>query len=118
MNNRQMLTELIDAFDRNDYEGILKHLADDVQWDMVSEFTSVSGKAALRKFFLDHADVKLVSSTKERIILDGDHAAVNGEVLCRNEKTGEEYDMYYADIYDIVDGKVKKMVTYNIMKQK
>lgn len=41
-----------------------------------------------------------------------------GEVLCRNSKSGEEYDMYYCDVYGLQNGKIKNMVTYSVNKKK
>ena len=30
--------------------------------------------------------------------------SVGGEVLCRNTESGQEYDMYYCDVYELQGG--------------
>lgn len=117
MDNKQTLTGFLDAFDKNDTEAILSYVADDIHWNMIGDMT-IAGKAALRKFFTENADMKVVKSTRAHFILNGDEAAITGEVLCRNEKTGKEYHMDYCDVYELQAGKIKKMVTYNIDRKK
>ncbi|WP_276483009.1 nuclear transport factor 2 family protein [Paraflavitalea pollutisoli] len=117
MDNKQILNGFLGAFDRNDTEAILSYVTDDMHWDMIGDMT-IDGKDALRKFFTDNADMKLVRSTRTHFILQGEEAAITGEVLCRNDKTGKEYHMDYCDVYQMENGKIKKMVTYNIDKKK
>jgi ketosteroid isomerase-like protein len=117
MDNKKVINEFLDAFDKNDTEAILKNMTDDVEWDMLND-QKISGKAALRSFFEKNKDMVMVSSTRDHFIVEGDHASVGGEVLCKNTASGQEYDMYYCDVYELQNGKIKNMVTYNINKKK
>jgi len=102
--------EIVTAFDENDVETILNSVTDDIVWNMVGNET-VSGKENLRKFFADHADMKMISSTKDHIIIDGDSACVDGYVHCSDGKD-KNFHMNYCDIYDIEKEKIKKITSY------
>ncbi len=117
MDNRKIINEFLGAFDKNDTEGILNYMTDDVQWNILDD-QKISGKQALRSFFEKNKNVVMVSATRDHFILEGDHASVGGEVLCRNTDSGQEYDMYYCDVYELQNGKIKNMVTYTINKKK
>lgn len=49
MSNREIITQVIAAFDNNDAETILTHMTDDVTWIMPG-YETVSGKEAVKKF--------------------------------------------------------------------
>ncbi|MDF2187953.1 nuclear transport factor 2 family protein [Paraflavitalea sp. CAU 1676] len=117
MDNRKIITEFLDAFDKNDLEGILSHIAEDASWDILND-QKIVGKEALRKFFYDNQNMKVVSATREHFIVDGDRASVGGEAICKNMDSGDEYDMYYCDVYGLKNGKINNMVTYTINKKK
>ncbi|MCX2480199.1 nuclear transport factor 2 family protein [Pedobacter sp. MC2016-15] len=116
-NTREFLMSVIDAFDKNDVDLILSHLADDVEWTIVGE-QRFSGKQSIGDFFRAFPDMKMISSTKDHIIISGNNAVVDGEVQCINEGTGVHHDMFYCDIYDFKDGKVQKMTSYTVNKKK
>ena len=115
INTKEIINSIIDSFENNEVEAILNHMTDDVEWQMIGDKT-ISGKDDMRKFFADNKDMKMISSTKKHIIIDGDHVAVDGEVQC--SKDGEVMDMYYCDIYELENELVKKMTTYIINKKK
>jgi ketosteroid isomerase-like protein len=115
MSNREIIMEIVDAFDNNDVERILNCVTDDIEWEMLGENT-ISGKETLRKFFGEHADMKMVSSTEDHIIINGDSGCVSGSVQCSNGK-GQDFNMYYCDIYKLKDDKIKKITTYSINKK-
>ena len=116
MNNKETIQQVIDAFDNNDVDSILDLVTDDVEWHMLGDQV-ISGKDKLREFFSKNAGMKLLSSTKDHIIIEGDRAAVDGHVQCAG-KNGEMADMYYCDVYELEKGKVKKIVSYTINKRK
>lgn len=117
MDNRKIINEFLDAFDKNDTEGILSYMTDDVQWDILDD-QKISGKEALRTFFNGNKNMVIVKATRDHFIVEGDRASVGGEVLCKNTDSGQEYDMYYCDVYELQSGKIKGMVTYTINKKK
>jgi uncharacterized protein len=117
MDNKKLISEFLDAFDKNDTENILKNMTDDVEWNILDD-QKISGKEALRNFFDKNKSMVMVSATRDHFIVEGDHASVGGEVLCKNTESGQEYDMYYCDVYELQNGKIKNMVTYTINKKK
>jgi uncharacterized protein len=117
MDNRTIIQAVIDAFDANNVEGILQHLTDDVTWTMVGDRV-IETKEGMRKFLVEGADIQMVSSTKDNFIMEGDRAAVNGEVKCKNRNTGDLYEMFYSDLYELKNGKINKMTSYIIDKKK
>jgi ketosteroid isomerase-like protein len=117
VSNKEIVQSLIEGFDKSDVELILSHLAEDIQWNIVGEHV-ISGKKEIGDFFSAHPDMKMLSSTKDHFVVDGNTVAVDGEVECLNEGSGERHDMFYCDIYDLQEGKVKKMTSYCINKKK
>lgn len=107
--------EIVEAFDNNDIEAILSHVTDDIEWQMIGD-QGIQGKENLRKFFSDHADMKIISCTKDYVIIEGDRGSVSGNVQCSNGK-GQDFDLYYCDIYELKNGKVNKMISYNVNKK-
>ncbi|WP_442590705.1 nuclear transport factor 2 family protein [Pedobacter sp. AW31-3R] len=116
-NTKEIIIELIEAFDKNDVPLILTYFTEDIEWNMVGDQT-FSGKESIRKFFEVHPDMQMIASTKSHILIDGDHAAVDGEVQCIDKGTGIHHDMYYCDLYDLENGRVKKMTSYVVNKKK
>jgi ketosteroid isomerase-like protein len=116
MENRALIMELVEAFDKSESEKILSYLSDDFQWHMLGDFF-ISGKENMSKFLQDHADMGILSCSKDRILVDGDRVAVEGEVQCSG-KDEVIYDMYYCDIYELERGKVNKMISYTVNKKK
>jgi uncharacterized protein len=116
MSNKEILQKVIDAFDANDIESIVKYMADDVEWHMLGD-KIISGKDEVRKFFAENANRRMLSSTKNHVIIEGDHAAVDGDVQCTGED-GKPVNLYYCDIYELENGKVNKIVSYTLNKKK
>lgn len=117
MATKEIVSQVIDAFDNNDVEKILSFFADDVQWTMMgSSITVMNGKNEVNQFLGGMEDVKMVSSTKDHIVADGNIAAVDGLIQCKG-KDGNEMAMYYADFYELENDKVKKLTSYIVDKK-
>lgn len=116
MSNKETIEKVIKAFENNDVEDILTQLTDDAEWQMLGDKT-IKGKDNWRAFFAEHPEMTMVSSTTNHIIIDGDTAAVDGEVQCK-DKDGNLFDMYYCDLYELQNTQVKKMITYSVNKKK
>lgn len=116
METKEIIQKVTAAFDASDTEAILGYMADDVSWEMMGDQT-ISGKDDMRKFLAGMSDMKMVSSTKKHIIVDGDAAAVHGDVQYKG-KDGQLMDMYYCDVYELENGKVEKMTSYIVDKKK
>jgi len=116
MNNKETILSVIDAFDKNEVELILSYFTEDIEWRMMGDHF-FSGKDKIKEFFAAHPNMQMISSTKEHILIDGDSAAVNGEVQCQDKTTGNYHDMFYCDLYDLENGKVKKLTSYVVNKK-
>ncbi|WP_315822755.1 nuclear transport factor 2 family protein [Paraflavitalea speifideaquila] len=68
MDNRQIIQEVIAAFDNNQPETILHHLAEDVTWNMVGDQV-VSGKDEMRAFLLPCKEWKWFPQPKSILLL-------------------------------------------------
>jgi ketosteroid isomerase-like protein len=114
MENRQIIEIITKAFNDNDDETILKYMADDVEWHILGDDV-ISGKENVGHFFSMNPEIKMITCTQDHFLIDGDVASVSGEVQCQN-RDGKVFDMYYCDIYELLDSKVKKMITYGVKK--
>ncbi len=114
MENQVLFEKVLQTFDNNDSDGLIALVTDDFEWEMLGDQT-VKGKENLKKMFAEIDGTEMISCTKELQLLDGNKGACNGIVKMKNAK-GEPFEMYYCDLYVFEDGKLKKMVTYNIKK--
>jgi hypothetical protein len=116
MDNKEIIQEVINAFDTNDVTSLLSHVTDDVVWEMRDNKDMViSGKENLRNFFSEYNEMKMIGSTKDHIIIDGNLVAVDGTVTMEG-KDAVQFEMYYCDIYELTDNKVSKIISYPIKK--
>jgi ketosteroid isomerase-like protein len=114
--NREVIVEFNIAFDKANSEDIAKYVSDDFEWHLLGD-SVVKGKENLLKFFAEHPDMKIITVSKDYIIVDGDTASVAGEVEC-TDGSGQIYDMYYCDVYELADGLITKMISYTVNKKK
>ncbi len=115
MSNKQVIQQIVEAFDKNDTKTVLDMMTDDIEWTMIGDRT-ITGKVAMREWFSKTEDMKMAYSTKNNIIIEERLAAVNGEVSCKG-KDGITFHMYYCDIYELENDQVKKMTSYIIDKK-
>jgi ketosteroid isomerase-like protein len=115
LTNKEIIREVNKSFMTKDLDGILKHVADDVQWDMPGAF-SHKGKEAFGKeasnAFIGKLEIK--SRTE---VAEGDHVVVEGEVEAQfaGSKT---FKAVFLDIYRLENGKIKEMRSYVIPEKK
>ncbi|MEJ5961914.1 nuclear transport factor 2 family protein [Pedobacter immunditicola] len=116
MDNKAIIEEVINAFDTNDVTSLLNYVTDDVVWEMRDQKDMViSGKENLRNFFSEYNEMKMIRSTRDHIIIDGNQIAVDGTVTMEG-KDAEQFEMFYCDIYELTDNKVSKIISYPIKK--
>ena len=114
--NRDIIIEFNTAFDKGNSDEIAKYVSDDFEWHLLGD-SIIKGKENLLRFFAEHPDMKVITVSKDYIIIDGDRASVAGEVKC-TDKTGTIYDMYYCDVYELAEGLITKMISYTVNKNK
>jgi hypothetical protein len=115
MSNKEVVQQVIAAFDKNDVDAILSNFTDNAEWHM-RPGKIAAGKTAIREFFGEMSGMEMETSIKKHIIVNGDNAAVDGEVKCK-DPNGKVYDMYYCDIYELENGKVNKLISYTVDKK-
>jgi ketosteroid isomerase-like protein len=116
MSNRDVIIDFNTAFDKGSGEEIAKFISNDFEWQMLGN-SVIKGKGNMLKFFEEHPDIKIITVTKDYIIVDGDTASVAGDVVC-TDKSGQVYDMHYCDVYELADGLITKMISYTVNKKK
>lgn len=116
MTNKEIIMQVVDAFDTGNGDIITGHMTNDAEWHLLGD-QAYHGKETIQKFFNDHQDVKVTNSIKNNIIVDGDTIAVSGEITCTTSN-GELCDMYYCDIYEMENFKIKKLTSYTVGKKK
>jgi ketosteroid isomerase-like protein len=116
MTNKEIIMQVIDAFDTGNSGVITGHMTNDAEWYFLGDQAYI-GLESIKKFFNDHKEVKVTSSIKNHIIVDGDTIAVSGEIACTTSK-GILCDMYYCDIYEMEKFKIKKLTSYTVDKKK
>lgn len=115
-NNKEIIIAFNIAFDKGNSEEIAEFVTEDFEWHLLGD-SVIKGKENLLQFFADHPDMKVITVTKDHIIVEGDTASVAGEVKC-TDKTGQIYDMYYCDVYELTGGLIKKMISYTVNGKK
>ncbi len=124
MSAKDVIRAYYDAFNRQDVEGFLTLLHDDVAHD-VNQGERRTGKAAFREF-LDHMNRCYREKLTDIVILeneDGTRGAaefvVNGTYLATDEglpeAKGQTYVLPAGAFFEIRDGKVARITnTYNL----
>ncbi len=115
MTTKEIITDVINGFDTSDGELVTRHMADDVEWHLLGDKV-YKGKEALLSFFENSTGMKVLSSITHHIIIDGDKVAVNGEVKCGGAD-GNFCNMYYSDVYELENDKIKKLTSYIVEKK-
>jgi ketosteroid isomerase-like protein len=114
--NREIVIEFNTAFDTNNNDDIAKLIAEDFEWHILGDCI-IKGKENVLKFFAEHPDMKVITASKDYIIVDGNRASVAGKAKC-TDKTGKICDMDYCDVYELAEGLITKMISYTVSKKK
>lgn len=108
---RQFLREFNEYWVREDIRAILGTVTDDIIFSMVGS-KSVSGKPEFEAFLGEMPDGNSNPSLSiTNIIVDGDHAAVNGEISM-TDTAGQRKTYGFCDVYRLEDGKVAELTAY------
>lgn len=90
-------------------------LAEDVSvgWPGMGE---IQGKENVTHFFEQNVPDKIVSKTIHHLIAEGNTVMGDGVIVF--EKSGATQTAHFADIYEIMDGKIAKLTSYIVMENK
>ncbi|WP_298162503.1 nuclear transport factor 2 family protein [Brevundimonas sp.] len=114
--NRATLVAIHDGLSRSDSRAFLDAMAEDFSWIMIGTTDwsgAYRGKATVRKELLRPLMKRFKSyrNAPERIIVDGDWAAVQ----CRGDAEtvdGKRYDNTYCWVYRFRDGLIVELTEY------
>ncbi|MES2388753.1 MAG: nuclear transport factor 2 family protein [Bacteroidota bacterium] len=116
MDNKEIFRQIIDAFEKNDFERVLTFMAEDIEWNFIGDHV-ISGLENIAKMQTENPDIGNMSTKTFNLISEGNIASANGDVSY-TDKEGKLREMHYCDWYELENGKIKKMTSYVIDKKK
>jgi ketosteroid isomerase-like protein len=108
--NKKTIEKYIDGFNKTDHAQILSCLTDDVVWDMPGFFHHV-GKEAFDKEIENDAFEGTPIIVVTRMTEENDVVIAEGSVQTRM-KGGKELHLVFCDVFEMEDGKIKKLIGY------
>ena len=116
--NLSLIKEAYAAFGREDLPGIIRLLADDVEWihprgDQIPWGGQRQGHDEVTGFFVGLAQtIDVERFEPARFHADGDTVIVFGSERMRVRATGRSYEVAWAHEFVIRDGKIAKFTEY------
>jgi uncharacterized protein len=108
--NKQTVSNYMEAYEQGGNERILSCLTDDVEWDVPGAF-HVFGKEAFEKEIRSDCFVGDPKITINRLIEENDVVIAEGTVLTELEEGGP-INIKYCDVFELIDGKISKLTSY------
>jgi ketosteroid isomerase-like protein len=112
--NKQTVREYMDAFRVTDHERILNCLTDDVVWKMPGIYQHVGKKAFDKEIenenFVGSPTIQIIKLIEENNIVIAE-GAVQGIM-----KNGNILDAVFCDVFEMENGKIKKLTSYLMSK--
>ncbi|WP_416399000.1 nuclear transport factor 2 family protein [Allohahella sp. A8] len=108
---KKFLREFNDAWAKPDIESILAGVTDDIRFRMANSETPIEGKAAFADWLksMDSCESQ-AHITIERLIVDGDYAALNGDITFSGRDAGKHY--VFCDIYTLRGDRISELTAY------
>ena len=108
--NKKTVEKYIEGFRATDHEKILSCLADDVKWEMPG-FFSLTGKEAFDKEIENDLFIGSPVIQISRMVEENNVVVAEGSVQSK-KKDGGLLDAVFCDVFEMEDGKIKKLTTY------
>ena len=89
---------------------MLACLTDDVEWEIPGS-VHLHGKAEFDKEIENPAFVGKPAITVDRMVEEGDVVVAEGTVRTQ-PKDGAEMDLAFCDVFEMRDGKIRRLVSY------
>jgi ketosteroid isomerase-like protein len=112
--NKQTVMNYMDAFKVTDRDTILECLTDDVVWYIPGMFHRM-GKIAFDSEIENENFVGSPNIVVNRLIEEDNVVIAEGGVTS-NLKTGEKLDVLFCDVFEMENGKIKKLTSYLMNK--
>lgn len=112
--NKQTVTEYMDAFRISDHSRILACLTDDVIWEMPGIYQH-AGKEAFDKEIENDNFIGSPTIQITKLIEENDIVIAEGAVQ-GNMKNGNKLDAVFCDVFEMENGKIKRLTSYLMSK--
>lgn len=113
MTNKEIVTQINDAFTKGDVEGFLNHCTEDLVWNMFGD-TRNEGKENIRKWMnSNEGNCEPPVFSVDNLFGEGDLVACDGDMTMKTAE-GKEWKGRYCDLYRFDNGKVKELRSYVI----
>ena len=108
---KKFLREFNNAWAEQDNDTILAGVTEDVRFSMANSKEAIEGKAAFADWLssMDCGHDKPTITT-ERLIIDGDNAALSGSIIFSGKDAGTRYA--FCDVYTLREGRISEIVAY------
>lgn len=110
--NKRTVERYMDGFRKSDHAQILSCLTDDVIWEMPGYF-HLAGKEAFDKEIENDAFVGSPTITVTRMTEEDGVVVAEGAVRCAM-RAGGVLDAVFCDVFTLRDGKIERLVTYQV----
>jgi ketosteroid isomerase-like protein len=114
--NKKIVEKYMEGFNASDHSKILSCLTDDIHWEMPGLF-SLSGKQAFDKEIENDAFVGRPNITVMRMIEENNIVIAEGDVQAAR-KDGGLLDAVFCDVFEMEQGKIKRLTSYLMEKAK
>jgi len=108
--NKRTVERYMEAFRGSDHEAILSCLTDDIVWDMPGAFHLV-GKVAFDREIENPAFKGRPAITVTRVVEENDIVVAEGRVRA-DRSDGGVLNAVFCDVFEMQDGKIKKLISY------
>jgi uncharacterized protein len=112
--NKTIVERYMRCFHDLDHAGVLACLTDDVEWVLPGAFHH-KGKQAFDHEIENPAFEGKPRISVIRLVEDGDVVVAEGTVVTK-PKGGPEVLLAFCDVFELRDGKIKKLTSYLVPK--
>lgn len=112
--NKLTVQKYMDGFNAGDHAMILSCLTNDVVWYM-PQFINIQGKEAFDNEIENDAFVGLPIITIKSMTEENNIVVAEGAVQA-NFKNGDLLDAVFCDVFEMENGLIKKLTTYQMNK--
>lgn len=112
-NQKQIVKECNECFNRQDWAGLVSHYTDDVErYEPGSE--PIRGKLAVERSMAPSPEIKSMHSEITRILEEGNVVVTEG--IVRLTKTdGSAFTVAFCDLYEFEANKVRRQTAYTAL---
>ena len=111
--NKQTVETYMEGFRRTDHAMILECLTDDVEWEIPGAF-HIHGKSEFDRHIESDDFVGKPEITVTRLTEENDVVIAEGSVRTQR-KDGARLDLVFCDVFEMRDGKIRKLVSYLVL---